>query len=142
MGDPGARPLVGVLLRDRTADANRPDTRDYFEIGDREDLSYEEKLAEYRKLADAYFQIDEYDEFCAKKLPHLDEALVEWVEGPDFDRVLVVRSSPPSRSTSRTFRRPLPRPARGVGTRPARVSCSVLERLPRRHVERRELERE
>ncbi len=64
-------------------------TRDYFEIGDREDLSYEEKLAEYRKLADAYFQIDEYDEFCAKKLPHLDEALVEWVEGPDFDSVLV-----------------------------------------------------
>jgi hypothetical protein len=64
-------------------------TRDYFEIGDREDLSYEEKLAEYRKLADAYFQIDEYEEFCAKKLPHLDEALVEWVEGADFDRVLV-----------------------------------------------------
>jgi hypothetical protein len=64
-------------------------TRDYFEIGDREDLSYEEKLAEYRKLADAYFQIDEYEEFCAQKLPHLDEALVEWVEGPEFDRVLV-----------------------------------------------------
>ena len=40
-------------------------TRDYFEIGDREDLSYEEKLAEYRKLADAYFQVDEYEEFCA-----------------------------------------------------------------------------
>jgi hypothetical protein len=64
-------------------------TRDYFEIGDRDDLTYEEKLAEYRKLADAYFQIDEYDEFCATKLPHLDEALVEWVESPDFDRVLV-----------------------------------------------------
>jgi hypothetical protein len=64
-------------------------TRDYFEIGDRDDLSYEEKLAGYRKLADAYFQIDEYDAFCAEKLPHLDEALVEWIEGPDFDRLLV-----------------------------------------------------
>jgi hypothetical protein len=64
-------------------------TRDYFEIGDREDLSYEEKLAGYRKLADAYFQIDEYEAFCAEKLPHLDEALVEWVAGPDFDRLLV-----------------------------------------------------
>ena len=64
-------------------------TRDYFEIGDREDLSYEEKLAGYRKLADAYFQIDEYEAFCAEKLPHLDEALVEWVGGPDFDRLLV-----------------------------------------------------
>jgi hypothetical protein len=64
-------------------------THDYFAIGDREDLTYEEKLAEYRKLADAYFQIDAYDEFCAAKLPHLDEALHEWVSGPDFDQLLV-----------------------------------------------------
>ena len=64
-------------------------TRDYFEIGDREDLSYEEKLAEYRQLADEYFQVDEYEAFCAEQLPHLDEALVEWVDGPEFDRLLV-----------------------------------------------------
>ena len=36
------------------------DTRRYFEIGDREDLSYEEKLAAYRALADAYFEVDRY----------------------------------------------------------------------------------
>ena len=64
-------------------------TRDYFEIGDRDDLGYEEKLAEYRRLADDYFQVAEYDEFCATKLPHLDEILVDWVEGPDFDGLLV-----------------------------------------------------
>ena len=64
-------------------------TRDYFEIGDREDLTYEQKLPEYRKLADAYFQVDEYEAFCAEKLPHIDEALLEWIEGPDFDRLLV-----------------------------------------------------
>jgi hypothetical protein len=64
-------------------------TRDYFEIGDRDDLSYAEKLAGYRKLADAYFQIDDYEAFCAEKLPHLDEVLVEWIEGPAFDRLLV-----------------------------------------------------
>ena len=64
-------------------------TRDYFEIGDREDLPYEQKLAEYRRLADAYFQVPEYDEFCATKLPHLDEILVGWVEGPGFDGLLV-----------------------------------------------------
>jgi hypothetical protein len=64
-------------------------TRDYFEIGDRDDLTYEEKLAQYRLLADAYFQVHEYDEFVATKLRHLDEVLVDWVEGPDFDALLV-----------------------------------------------------
>jgi hypothetical protein len=64
-------------------------TRDYFAIADRDDLAYEEKLTEYRRLADDYFQVDEYDEFCATKLSHLDEALVEWIGGPDFDRLLV-----------------------------------------------------
>jgi hypothetical protein len=64
-------------------------TRDYFEIADRDDLSYAEKLAEYRTLADDYFQVDEYDEFCATTLAHLDELLVDWVEGADFDGLLV-----------------------------------------------------
>src|SRR5215213_11502707 len=64
-------------------------TRDYFDIADRDDLGYGEKLAEYRRLADAYFQVDDYDEFCATKLRHLDEVLLDWVEGPEFDRLLV-----------------------------------------------------
>jgi hypothetical protein len=58
-------------------------------IADRDDLSYEEKLPEYRKLADDYFQVEEYEEFCAAKLAHVDEVLHEWVSGPDFDRLLV-----------------------------------------------------
>ena len=51
-------------------------TRDYFAIGDRDDLSYEEKLEEYRKLADAFFQVPEYEEFCATRArePRRDRA--------------------------------------------------------------------
>jgi hypothetical protein len=64
-------------------------TLDYFEIGDRDDLSYEEKLAGYRKLADAYFQVPEYEDFVATKLRHLDELLCDWVEGAHFDALLV-----------------------------------------------------
>ena len=41
------------------------DTRTYFEVGDREDLSYEQKLGEYRRLADDYFEVERYQEFCA-----------------------------------------------------------------------------
>jgi hypothetical protein len=65
------------------------DTKPWFEIGDREDLSYEEKLAAYRRLADEHFQAGPYAEFCATSLAHLDEAAHEWFTGDEFDRVLV-----------------------------------------------------
>lgn len=61
----------------------------YLAIGDREDLGYEEKLREYRRLADARLQAAEYEEFAAEALPDLHETVVEYVEGPDFDRLLV-----------------------------------------------------
>jgi hypothetical protein len=64
-------------------------TRDWFAVGDRDELSYEEKLAAYRDLSDSYFSRPEYEEFCADHLGHLDEALLDWVVGPDFDRLLV-----------------------------------------------------
>jgi hypothetical protein len=64
-------------------------TREYFEVGDREDLGYEEKLARYADLADAYFQQAEFDEFCAVVLPHLDELTVAYVESPEFDDLVV-----------------------------------------------------
>jgi hypothetical protein len=64
------------------------DTPPWFEIGD-SDRSYEEKLAEYRRLTDEYFEVDAYHEFCAEHLGELDETLVEYVESPEFDRLLV-----------------------------------------------------
>ncbi len=64
-------------------------TGDYFEIGDRDDLSYEEKLERYRELADEYFQADEFEEFRAEAIPQLDELVVEYVESAEFDRLLV-----------------------------------------------------
>jgi len=64
-------------------------TRDYFAIGDLADLSYEEKLDEYRKLADSFFQVDEYEEFCGVQLAHVDELAVEYFASPEFDGLLV-----------------------------------------------------
>jgi len=65
------------------------DTRAYFEIGDREDLSYEDKLREYRRLADEYFEQDRYQEFCDTRLAHLDEIVLDWVASSEFDRLLI-----------------------------------------------------
>jgi hypothetical protein len=73
------------------------DTRRYFDIADRDDLDYAAKLAAYRDLADDYFEVEHYADFCASRLAHLDEVVVEWIEGADFDRLLVetIRSTFP-----------------------------------------------
>ena len=76
-----------------TATGRKPrydlDTRRYFDIAERPDLGYDEKLAAYRALADDYFETERYADFCASRLPHFDEIVLDWVEGPDFDRLLV-----------------------------------------------------
>jgi hypothetical protein len=65
------------------------DTERYFAIADRADLSYAEKLAGYRKLADEQLDVDRYREFCERHLAHVDELSVAWVESTDFDRIIV-----------------------------------------------------
>ncbi|MGP0034028.1 MAG: ATP-grasp domain-containing protein [Solirubrobacteraceae bacterium] len=65
------------------------DTRRYFEIADRDDLDYGEKLAAYRRLADEHFEVDRYRDFCASRLANLDELVLDWVASADFDRLLV-----------------------------------------------------
>jgi hypothetical protein len=64
------------------------DTSAYFAIGDRTDLSYDEKLRGYRKLADDYFEVERYQEFCAKHLGHVDEMVHAWVSSEEFRSLL------------------------------------------------------
>jgi hypothetical protein len=61
----------------------------YFAVGDRDDLSYAEKLREYRRLADDYFQVDAYEEFCAAALPSIRALTVEYFGAGAFDELLV-----------------------------------------------------
>src|SRR5947207_1267291 len=65
------------------------DYREYFGVGDREDLSYEEKLAAYRQLSDDYFQVDVYREFCDRHLAHVDELAYTWFTSQELDDLLV-----------------------------------------------------
>jgi hypothetical protein len=64
-------------------------TRDYFAVGDDEQLTYEEKLERYSALADAYFQTAEFEAFCAEALPRLDDVMLEYVGSSEFDDVVV-----------------------------------------------------
>ena len=74
------------------------DTGPWFEVADDPELDYQGKLAAYQGLADDYFEAERYREFCASALPHVDEMVLEWVQSPDFDTLLVstVRSTYPA----------------------------------------------
>jgi hypothetical protein len=79
------------------------DTRRYFDIADRDDLSYGEKLAAYRRIVDEYFETDRYLDFCASRLPHLDEIVYEWVDSSEFHQLLIdtVRATYPAHEHDR-----------------------------------------
>lgn len=64
-------------------------TRRYYEIAARADLSYEEKLVAYRKLADEYFDTERYYDWCDSRLRSFDEVALEWFTGPGMDAVIV-----------------------------------------------------
>jgi hypothetical protein len=65
------------------------DIATYNEIADDATLDYEAKLAAYRRLADGYFELQRYQEFCAEHLSHVDQVMLEFVESGEFDRLIV-----------------------------------------------------
>jgi hypothetical protein len=62
--------------------------RRYFDVADRDDLSDEQKLDAYLGIADEYFETDKYWAWCEKYLPHLDSAVLEWVQSDAFRNLL------------------------------------------------------
>ena len=74
------------------------DTDLFFAVADQAGLSYQEKLNRYRDLADAYFDSARYYDFWAGLQARLDEIVLDWVAGPDFDEMLTrtVRSVYPA----------------------------------------------
>jgi hypothetical protein len=79
---------IFALVTNRKANLDL-DTDRYFAVADEPGLSYAEKLAIYRSLADAYFDSERYHDFCATSLPRLDQIMLDWVSGPDFDQLLI-----------------------------------------------------
>lgn len=62
---------------------------DYFAIADDHDRSYWDKLEAYGALADKHLQAEEFAEFKATCLPHLDEVMWHYVQSDEFDKMLV-----------------------------------------------------
>ena len=61
----------------------------WFEVADRDDLSYGDKLAAYHRLTDDYFEQGPYEEFRARHLGHVEDVMHELVGGDWFDRLVV-----------------------------------------------------
>ncbi|WP_433604168.1 ATP-grasp domain-containing protein [Dactylosporangium sp. CA-139114] len=78
------------------------DSARYFEIGDNTP-DYREKLRGYRALADEYFDVDRYREFCDTTLRHVPGLVAEWVASAEFDDLLVstVRATYPEHEHER-----------------------------------------
>jgi hypothetical protein len=79
------------------------DMRRYFDVADRDDLDWPEKLARYAVLAEEHLAVEEYGVFAEEYGPRIDEAMVEYVESPEFDRLVVdtVRSAFPAHEHER-----------------------------------------
>ncbi len=69
----------------------------YFKIAD-SDMSYNEKLESYEKLADKHFDTAKFEAFKAKELAGLDESMYDYIGSQEFDDLLVslVRSQFPA----------------------------------------------
>jgi hypothetical protein len=63
------------------------DTSEYFVIAD-SDRTYPEKLQGYRELADEYFEIEKYREFCEKSLGNIEDIVYDWVSSEEFRSLL------------------------------------------------------
>ncbi|WP_111766861.1 ATP-grasp domain-containing protein [Nakamurella deserti] len=73
-------------------------TRAWFDVADDPGLDFPAKLQRYSAMADEYFQVQEYREFCDTSLASLPALVHEWVGSPEFDALLVetVRSTYPA----------------------------------------------
>jgi len=64
-------------------------SREWFDVADDPDLSWNDKLGRYGLLADQYFQADEYREFCSTSLAALPAMVCDWIASAAFDDLLV-----------------------------------------------------
>jgi hypothetical protein len=65
------------------------DVNEFFSIGDRDDLSYEQKIIAYKELSERYFTVPAYEAFCDSHLANLDEVMIDFVRSQEFDDLLV-----------------------------------------------------
>lgn len=64
------------------------DFDNYFAVAAKPGMSYDEKLAEYHKLADKYFSTEEFGNFCAEAIPDVDDAMYDLVTSQEFQHII------------------------------------------------------
>lgn len=60
----------------------------FLAVADNPAGAHADRVAAYRALADAYFETERYEEFCARRLPHVGEVVQAWVGSAEFRALL------------------------------------------------------
>jgi hypothetical protein len=78
-------------------------SREWFDVADNPELSWNDKLGRYARLADDYFSAEAYREFCTTALASLPDLVYDWISSAAFDELLVttVRSTYPEHEHER-----------------------------------------
>lgn len=61
--------------------------QDYWDIAAREDLGYYDKLWEYEKLADKYFETEKFRDFCDVHFKDLDEQMLTFMQSDSWRKI-------------------------------------------------------
>ncbi len=87
--------FCAVTRRRPQVDTN---SREWFDVADDPELTWQDKLGRYARLADEYFEAERYREFCSTSLASLPGLVYDWIISPAFDELLVatVRSTYPA----------------------------------------------
>ena len=64
------------------------DWQRYFEIAERSDLSYLQRIEAYNAVAHDYFNTQHFVDFCAKHLPDFDQQAQDFFSSEDFNTIL------------------------------------------------------
>jgi hypothetical protein len=67
------------------------DWRPFFDISDRDDLSFDEKLVLYDNIAKERFHAEEFDAFCKEHLSHLDAVAYDYFGSDAFYQVVTAK---------------------------------------------------
>ncbi len=65
------------------------DAKEWFDVADDPALDHGGRLRGYQRLADDYFEVERYREFCDEALGDVDDMVLSWIDSEEFRQMLL-----------------------------------------------------